>query len=317
MYRRSGLIIATSLAVLAATAPASPTTAASRTIPSDSRTTATVSGPAAAVLNPASAVSAATAATASVVTVAHRGASADAPENTISAFRLAREQGADMFELDVQETRDHKLVLMHDTTLTRTTDVERVFPGRAPWRVRDLTLAQIRKLDAGSWFAARYKDEPVPTLGETLRAMDGGGLGLLLEIKAPELYPGIEARVAAELRREASWLQPGRLVVQSFGWASMRGFHRIMPRVPIGLLGTPSTTQLPGLARFARQVNPPYGNLTARYVRWVHDHGMEVFAWTVDDVGTMRRLISYGVDGIITNRPGLADALSRASARRG
>ncbi|TMR09411.1 glycerophosphodiester phosphodiesterase [Nonomuraea turkmeniaca] len=249
-------------------------------------------------------LTAATAAPA-VVNVAHRGASAYAPENTIIAFELADEQQADMFELDVQETEDHKLVLMHDTTLSRTTDVERVFPGLSPWNVGDLTLAQIRKLDAGSWFSGEYAGEPVPTLGETLDAMSGSGMGLLLEVKKPELYPGIEQRIADELRRHPGWLAPGRLVVQSFSWESMRRFHRLLPDVPIGLLGTPSTADLPGLATFADQINPPYPTLTASYVRRVHGLGMRVLTWTVDNPDVMRRMLAYRVDGIITNRPGV------------
>ncbi|MER7128701.1 glycerophosphodiester phosphodiesterase [Streptosporangium saharense] len=238
-----------------------------------------------------------------VSVVAHRGASAYAPENTVAAFELARDQRADLFELDVQESRDHELVVVHDTTLARTTDAEQVFPGRSPWRVRDLTLAEIRRLDAGSWFAAKYRDERVPTLAEALRAMDGGGLGLLLEVKAPELYPGIEERVADELRRNPAWLTPGRLVVQSFDWDSMRTFHRVLPQVPVGLLGTPPVSRLAELSGFARQVNPPYGDLTPGYVRSVHEHHMEVLTWTVDDPEAMRRVISQGVDGVITNRP--------------
>lgn len=242
-------------------------------------------------------------AAAAVTNVAHRGASAYAPENTLAAFRLAAEHGADMFELDVQETKDHHLVLMHDTTLTRTTDVESRFPDLAPWNVGDLTLAQIRKLDAGSWKSGAYKGEPVPTLGEALEEMQGKGLGLLLEVKSPSLYPGIEARIAAELRRHSSWLAPGRLVVQSFDWNSMRRFSRLMPEVPIGLLGTPSTGELPGLATFADQINPPYGDVTAAYVRQVHKLGMNVLTWTVDDPAVMRRMVTYQVDGIITNKP--------------
>ncbi|MFD0889497.1 glycerophosphodiester phosphodiesterase, partial [Streptosporangium algeriense] len=258
----------------------------------------------------------ATAATEPVSVVAHRGASAYAPENTVVAFELAREQHADLFELDVQESRDHELVVVHDTTLTRTTDIERVFPGRSPWRVGDFTLAEIRRLDAGSWFAAKYRDERVPTLGEALRAMDGSGLGLLLEIKAPHLYPGVERRVADELRRNPAWLAPGRLIVQSFDWDSMRTFHRIMPQVPVGLLGTPPASRLAELAGFARQINPPYGDLTPGYVRNVHDRRMEVFTWTVDDRAAMRRVISQGVDGVITNRPDvLREVVSRAQRR--
>ncbi|MCK2217773.1 glycerophosphodiester phosphodiesterase [Actinomadura sp. ATCC 31491] len=243
------------------------------------------------------------AAPAEPVDVAHRGASAYAPENTVAAFELADRMGADYFELDVQETKDHELVLMHDTTLSRTTDVERVYPSLSPWRVGDLTLAQIRRLDAGSWSGSRYADEPVPTLDDALTAMADSGLGLLLEVKAPELYPGIERRVADELRRHAAWQAPGRLIVQSFNWESMRTFHRYLPDVAIGLLGTPTTTQLPQLAKFADLINPSYTTFSPAYVRRVHALGMRLLAWTVDSPSTMRRMLSYGVDGIITNRP--------------
>ncbi|MEU1719976.1 glycerophosphodiester phosphodiesterase family protein [Nonomuraea sp. NPDC005692] len=254
----------------------------------------------------------AAAAVTTVVNVAHRGASAYAPENTVAAFQLAARQGADMFELDVQETKDHELVLMHDTTLVRTTDAERVLPGLAPWRVRDLTLAQIRRLDAGSWFDREYTGERVPTLQEALRAMAGSGAGMLLEVKEPRLYPGIEARIVRALRAEPSWLVPGRLVAQSFDWDSMRAFHRLLPGVPIGLLGTPGTAALPGLARFADHVNPPYSALTPSYVKLAHEHGMKVFAWTVDNPDDMQRLLTYQVDGIITDKPDvLRDLLTR------
>ncbi|NUP00557.1 MAG: glycerophosphodiester phosphodiesterase [Nonomuraea sp.] len=254
----------------------------------------------------------ATADSATVLGVAHRGASAYAPENTVAAFDLAARQGADLFELDVQETKDHELVVMHDTTLARTTDAEQVFPGLAPWRVRDLTLAQIRRLDAGSWFDRDYAEERVPTLDEALGATSRSAPGLLLEVKEPGLYPGIEARIVRTLRGNPAWLAPGRLVVQSFDWDSMRTFHRLLPEVPIGLLGTPDTGSLAGLARFADHVNPQYTGLTASYVKRVHEHGMKVFAWTVDSVDSMRRLLTYEVDGIITDKPDvLRDLLIR------
>jgi glycerophosphoryl diester phosphodiesterase len=242
-----------------------------------------------------------------VANVAHRGASASAPENTIAAFKEADAQNADLFELDVQETKDHQLVVMHDTTLSRTTDAESVYPDRAPWSVASFTLAEIRKLDAGSWFDEEYEGERVPTLGESLRAMQGSGLGLLLEVKSPDLYPGIERRIADELRRNSFWLQPDpserRLVVQSFDFESMRRFHEILPDVPIGLLGTPAAGDLPGLARFADQINPTQADVTKAYVGRVHGLKMEVFTWTVDDPAAMRRVIAAGVDGVITNKP--------------
>ncbi|MFI6298547.1 glycerophosphodiester phosphodiesterase [Nonomuraea sp. NPDC050790] len=246
------------------------------------------------------------AAAADPTNVAHRGASAHAPENTIAAFQLAGRQGADMFELDVRETKDHQLVLLHDPTLTRTTNVESVFPGRSPWRLGDFTLSEVRRLDAGSWFGSGHSGERVPTLGETLRKLKGSGMGLLLEIKDPGLYPGIERRVAAELRNNSWWLQPGRLVVQSFDWRSMRTFHLRMPRVPVGLLGTPAVSELRALSTYATQINPPYQNVTRAYVRRVHRLGMQVFTWTVNDRATWRRMNAHGVDGIITDRPGMS-----------
>ncbi|MFI6476872.1 glycerophosphodiester phosphodiesterase [Nonomuraea sp. NPDC050663] len=237
---------------------------------------------------------------ASVTVVAHRGSSAHAPENTLAAVRLALRHGADLVEFDVQQTRDRKLVLMHDTTLARTTDAERVFPGHSPWRVRDLTLAEIRRLDAGSWYGGRYRGERVPTLRAALGELRDSGAGALVEIKVPALYQGIERRVAAELGSSGV-----RALVQSFDWASMRRFHRWAPDVPVGLLGTPAVSRLDELARFATHINPPYRDVTASYVRRVHRHGMKIFPWTVDSPAVVRRLVAAGVDGIITNSPGV------------
>ncbi|WP_250564253.1 glycerophosphodiester phosphodiesterase [Sphaerisporangium fuscum] len=284
MLRRLGLITTTTLTTLTAAVPA----AAPASVPG-------------------------AAAKAAIMYVAHRGASAHAPENTIAAFTLASRQHADMIEFDVQETKDHQLIVIHDPTLTRTTDVEKVFPRRAPWRVRDFTLAEIRKLDAGSWFSSRYRGERVPTLRHLLSTMRGRGLGLLLEIKLPRLYPGIEARIARELRRSPSWLRPGRVIVQSFDWKSIRRFHRLMPAVPTGLIGTPKATRLPKLARYANLIIPPYGEVTPRYVRSVHHNHMDVYTWTVNDPHVMRRLISYGVDGVITNKPSTLRADTEAA----
>ena len=258
-----------------------------------------------------------TASAAGIVNVAHRGASGSAPENTVAAFKLAAAQHADMFELDVQETRDHQLVIMHDTTLARTTDAEEVYPDRSPWKIADFTLAEIEKLDAGSWFAAKYKGERVPTLGRVLTAMRGTGIGMLLEIKSPALYPGIEKRIGTALRRSPSWLRDDaserRLVVQSFDWESVRRFHAVLPDVPTGLIGTPKAAELPKLASYADQVNPTFKGLTAAYVKRVHAAGMDLLTWTIDDGGDMRKAVGLGVDGIITNKPDVLRSVLAAS----
>ena len=103
--------------------------------------------------------------------VAHRGSSGAAPENTIAAIKLALEHRSDTVENDIQRTSDGELVIMHDTTLTRTTDVEEVFPDRAPWNVADFTLAEIKRLDAGSWFAPEFAGQRVPTLEQWVKAV--------------------------------------------------------------------------------------------------------------------------------------------------
>ncbi|MFD0903987.1 glycerophosphodiester phosphodiesterase [Actinomadura sediminis] len=239
------------------------------------------------------------------VGVAHRGASDAAPENTLEAFRTAARMGADMFELDVQETKDHKLVLVHDSTLARTTNVEQVFPKRKPWKVSDFSLAEVKRLDAGSWFGKRYAKERVPTLTEVMREMRGSGLGMLVELKNPAKYPGVEKRVAKALRSDAYWTSGDarRLVVQSFDWTSVRRFHEIMPDAPTALIGKPKASALRGHAEYADQINPNHRELTASYVRKVHAAGMDVLTWTVNDAASMRRVLGLGVDGVITDRP--------------
>ncbi|MFD7275981.1 glycerophosphodiester phosphodiesterase [Streptomyces sp. NPDC059862] len=246
------------------------------------------------------------------VVIAHRGASAQAPENTLAAVDKAAELGIQWVENDVQRTKDGELVVIHDDSLQRTTDVEEVFPDRAPWKVKDFSAAEIARLDAGSWFAPSYAGARVPTLKEYLRRVEHHHQKLLLEIKKPELYPGIEQQTLKLLGNEG-WLDrehlTGRLIVQSFSADSVRTVHELKPAVRTGFLGTPSMAEVSGYARFVDQINPSYGTLSAHYVSAVHGvtgaHGrpLEVFTWTVDDAATARRVARYGVDGIITNKP--------------
>ena len=250
-----------------------------------------------------------------VVRVAHRGASATAPENTLAAFRLAIEQGVDLVETDVHRSRDGALVLMHDTTLARTTNAAEVFPGRGPWRVSDLTLAEIQSLDAGSWMSPAFAGEQVPTLEELIRLVRGSPTGLLVEAKAPSLYLGIEADLAWELDRfpsfAASAAAARRLVVQSFDWHFVRRYRQAQPEVPVGLLGAPPLSQLPELSLWADQVNPHHRSIDAAYVARVNQLGMDVLTWTVDDVVDLDAALDRGVDGVITNRPETLDEVLR------
>lgn len=244
--------------------------------------------------------------------VAHRGASAYAPENTLPAVDKAKELGITWVENDVQRTRDGELVVMHDETLDRTTNVEEIFPDRAPWRVGDFTAEEISRLDAGSWFGAEYADTAVPTLAEYLRRVEQNGQKLLLELKKPELYPGVELETLKELANEG-WLERGqtgaRLIVQSFDADAVRTVHELAPEVKTGFLGTPPVAELPAYAEFTDQINPRWTTVTRDYVASVqaltgaHGTRLEVYTWTVDNAGTARELAGAGVDGIISNRP--------------
>ncbi|MFF1546779.1 glycerophosphodiester phosphodiesterase [Streptomyces sp. NPDC058291] len=250
--------------------------------------------------------------------IAHRGASAYAPENTLQAVDKAASMGVAWVENDVQRTRDGRLVVIHDDTLRRTTDAERVFPGRAPWKVKDFTAAEIARLDAGSWFGAAYKGTRVPTLEAYVDRVEHNHQKLLLEIKNPELYPGIE-RQTLKLLGDEGWLDrrhlTNRLVVQSFSAAGLRTVHELKPGVRTGLLGTPAARDLRRYAGYADLINPSHTALTPAYVDAVHaltgPHGtpMRVFAWTVDDAATARTVARYGVDGVITDK---ADVVRRA-----
>ncbi|MEV4785277.1 glycerophosphodiester phosphodiesterase [Streptomyces tuirus] len=265
----------------------------------------------AALLFPVSPARAAQGGTSPLV-IAHRGASAYAPENTLASVDRAAELGIRWVENDVQRTRDGELVVIHDDNLRRTTDAEEVFPGRAPWKVKDFTAAEIARLDAGSWYGPAYAGARVPTLEQFVHRLEHHRQKLLLEIKNPELYPGIERQTLKVLSNEG-WLDrshlAGRLIVQSFSADSVRTVHELKPGVKTGLLGTPPVSDLLDCAEFTDQINPSSSSLSPAYVSSVqafdgpHGRPMEVFAWTVDDATTARRVTGYGVDGIITNRP--------------
>ncbi|GAA5066059.1 glycerophosphodiester phosphodiesterase [Streptomyces similanensis] len=272
-------------------------------------------------LSPPSEVRAAGAAGRPVV-VAHRGACAYAPENTLPAIDKAAALGFSWMENDVQRTKDGRLVVLHDDSLRRTTDVERVFPNRSPWKVKDFTAAEIARLDAGSWFSPAYAGTRVPTLDQYMRRIEHNHEKLLLEIKNPELYPGIE-RQTLKLLRNDGWLDrphlTGRLIVQSFSADSVRTVHRLAPAVTTAFLGRPGTAELSRYAGFTDMINPSYGTIGSAYVSAVHrftgPHGrrLKVYTWTVDDAAHARTVAGYGVDGVITDRPDVVRSALKAA----
>ncbi len=242
-----------------------------------------------------------------IMVIGHRGASKYAPENTISAFKLAIEQGADALELDVQQSADGELVVIHDNELDRTTN-------GIGW-LGFYNFADLKQLDAGSWFDPLYKREKLPTLKETITTARERGVGTYIELKDPALYPGMAQRVADLLAAEG-WTRPGQGIVISFDHAAISALRALNPELTLGVLfgpwrgphwATAASLQAIGnpqlvLPHWASVLRDPY------MVRRLHRLGKLVVVWTADAPWAARMLQYVGVDGIITNNPDLVIA---------
>lgn len=237
--------------------------------------------------------------------IAHRGASGDAPEHTLEAYRLALKQGADYVEPDLQITKDGVLVCLHDTSLERTTNVEEVFPdrvrevkGRKTWPVAEFTLAEIKKLDAGSWKDAKFAGATVPTFQEMIDAVKGQA-GVIPETKAPEVYGKLGLnmeKLLMETLKKNGLDQPGAeprtpVVIQSFSAASLESLGEEhgckLPRVFLfdGKGATKEFTTAEGLKKvlsFADGIAPHKSLVLERpaLVQEAHALGMSVTVWT-------------------------------------
>ena len=243
-----------------------------------------------------------------LIAVAHRGASGHAPENTLAAFNAAKRLGAQTVELDVQLTEDDELVLMHDTSLERTTNATEVFPGRDSYAIGDFTLEEIERLEAGSWFDPVFEGEPIPTLDTALELLETLDLNLFLEVKEPALYPGIEDLIAEEISERSTWLEhnppwePRRLIVQSFDWESMEYSKSLLPSVPHALLGLVPKEEIADYD-WVHMINPNHTQVDAGYVQSVHDAGLEITPYTINDRTVMDAVLGMGADGFITDFP--------------
>ncbi len=242
--------------------------------------------------------------------IAHRGSSGMAPENTAAAIDLAVRQRADHVEIDVQRTKDGKLVNFHDCTMERTTDVEDLYPGRPSYRVSDFTWNELRRLDAGSWFHDDYAGEPIITLDTVIRHIQHTRTGLLAEISPCSQYgTTIATDLADDLNGKPGYVRKAlarrQLAVQSFETDDARTFHTAQPHIPIGILDAdrPTDTELVELSQWADQINPQYTVTDQTLVDRVHQLGMDINVWTVDEPGAIRKMAALGVDGIITDYP--------------
>ncbi|MEP6816493.1 MAG: glycerophosphodiester phosphodiesterase family protein [Marmoricola sp.] len=252
-----------------------------------------------------------------VLVIAHRGFSAIAPENTLPAMAAAAKAQADMVEFDVQRTLDGHLIVIHDRTFARTTDIARVFPARVNNPVGSFTLADVQRLDAGSWKGTRFAGTRVPTLDQLLTTMRPTSTNLLLELKNPSLYPGYESQVAAALVARG-FTQAGRVYVHSFGRSSLETFHRAAPSVPLGLL-TKGPLSPEGIDSWMHTVNPATGSVTDAGVDWASAANLQVFTWPLNliqrSAPQIERMVDDGVSGIITDNPLLVRHLVGSGTR--
>ncbi len=224
----------------------------------------------------------------------HRGASAYAPMNTLPAFELAVEQGADGIELDVHFSQDGQLIVLHDFTVDHTTDGH----GYA----RDMTLEQLKKLDAGVWKGEQFKGVRIPTLGEVFEAV-GQKLYINVEIKSESIETdGVEQNVAECIAKNA---MTERIIVSSFNPLALKRFREIMPEVPIGYLyvaaALPFSEVMETLTHEAR--HPQHTMIDQDYMDWARQNRYRVNTWTVNDPARAVELRNMGVDAIITDTP--------------
>lgn len=224
-----------------------------------------------------------------MINYAHRGASAYAPENTMAAFDLGLAQGANGIETDVQCTSDGALVLHHDRTLCRITGLEA--------RVCDLSMGELRKLDFGRWFDARFAGERVVTLNAFLARYAAKPVHLALELK----QPGIEGRFLAAI----DGFDTARMIVTAFDLDALRAIRRLDPVLPLGYLTERITPKiLTELKAWGiGQICPRMCTIDEAGMRLARAEGFSVRAWGVADEIWMRHGLAYGVDGMTVNFP--------------
>ncbi|MBI3812603.1 MAG: glycerophosphodiester phosphodiesterase [Nitrospirae bacterium] len=227
--------------------------------------------------------------------IAHRGASGHAPENTMAAFRLAVEMGADWIELDIHQTADGHLVVLHDFTLERTAG------DRRP--IQTLTLKQIKKFDVGLWWDKAYRGARVPTLDDVL-TFARNRIRVQIELKrGSSLYPGIEVRLIETITRHEAerWT-----AVSSFEIEGLKTLRRLDDKMSLGLLTRktrPREVLEEAVSLKVQSIHISTRRLSKTLLTQAHSVGLPVYAYTVNRPSLMSRYLTMGADGLFTNYP--------------
>lgn len=258
--------------------------------------------------------------------IAHRGARGICPENTLLAAGMGLAYGAHMWELDVRMTKDGALVVIHDETLERTTNVASLpaFASRAPWRVCDFTYEELRMLDAGSWYVqtdpfgqiaagavdeedmVSYRGLAIPTLREALEFTRDAGWCVNLEIKDHEHLVGhtVIAEAVLDCIREADMVES--VLLSSFQYRYLEQAAALMPELPLGVLveEVPAMDPVDLVRSLKAHAYHPWSEMvTEEDVARLRDAGFDVNVYTVNDAAAMEEFASWGVTGIFTDFP--------------
>jgi len=258
-----------------------------------------------------------------VFNIAHRGARSLAPENTISAARKALEVGADGWELDVQMSRDKKMVVIHDENLVRTSNVKEIFPHREPWLVRDFTLKELQELDFGSWFnetdpfgqiaAGNVSKEEqrsfagvkILSLEEALEFTKKSKWKVNIEIKSFPFETDNFELVEKVVDQINQFKMEKMVMVSSFNHAYIKRVKKLNPRITTGAL---VDKPLNNPANYLKEIEADVYDVSVSAIsldeiELLQSKGFSVIIWTVNDEKTMKDLIKVGVDGVITDFP--------------
>ncbi len=230
--------------------------------------------------------------------IAHRGDKTHAPENTLAAFKLAAEKGADAIEFDVQLTSDGQVVVIHDQTVDRTTD--------ATGRVSRFPLAALRDLDAGAWFSEKFRGERIPTLDEVFESLSKH---LFMNVELKNYSTPFDGLVSKVVHLVVKHGMQDRTLLSSFLPHNLRKARSLQPAIPRGLLIKRGLTGFCGRTfgwhadYFA--VHPNLTEVNSRFIAHVHAKGKRVHVWTIDTEEDFKRMVGFGVDAVITGDLGL------------
>jgi glycerophosphoryl diester phosphodiesterase len=231
---------------------------------------------------------------------AHRGSSAHAPENTLAAFEMAIRQGAEGIELDAKLTADDQVVVIHDPTVNRTTGVNGV--------VRQMNLAELKKLDAGSHFDYGFRGEHIPSLDEVFETV---GHRIFINVELTNYTSPLDNLPEAIARIVLRHKLEKRILFSSFNPIALIKIKRLLPKTPIGLLALPGKSgawsrSWPGRLIGYQALHPEASDLSEGLIKKIHQWDCRVHVYTVNSEQQMRQFFAWGVDGLITDDPVLA-----------